>query len=108
MKEYAMKRLRNLMFIGASGAGKTTVAEQIYFLSGATTRIGKIDEGNTQMDFDPEEIAKKMSLGLAIGFANWNDHRINILDAPGYPDFIGDSIAALPAVETAVIVANRL
>jgi elongation factor G len=106
MKEYSMKKLRNLLFLGASGAGKTTLAEQIFYLTGATTRVGKIDEGNTQLDFDSEEIAKKMSLGLAIGFANWNDHRINILDVPGYPDFVGETIAAIPAVETAVIVAN--
>jgi elongation factor G len=101
-----MKKLRNLLFLGASGAGKTTLAEHIFHLAGATTRIGKIDEGNTQLDFDAEEIAKKMSLGLAIGFVDWQDHRINILDVPGYPDFIGDTIAAIPAVETAVIVAN--
>jgi len=106
MREYAMKKLRNLLFLGASGAGKTTLAEQMFYLTGATTRIGKIDEGNTQLDFDSEEIAKKMSLGLAVGFVNWNDHRINILDVPGYPDFVGDSIAGIPAVETAVIVAN--
>lgn len=101
-----MKKLRNLLFLGASGAGKTTLAEQIFFQTGATTRIGKTEEGNTQLDFDQEETARQMSLGLAIGFANWNDHRINILDAPGYPDFVGDAIAAIPAVETAVIVAN--
>jgi len=106
MKEYAMKKLRNLLFLGASGAGKTTLAEQIFFMSGASTRVGKVDEGNTQLDFDSEEIAKKMSLGLAIGFADWKDHRINILDVPGYPDFVGESICAIPAVETAVIVAN--
>ncbi len=106
MKEYAMKKLRNLLFLGASGAGKTTLAEQIFFMAGATTRIGKVDEGNTQLDFDSEEIAKKMTLGLAIGFVDWNDHRINILDVPGYPDFVGDSIAAISAVENAIIVCN--
>jgi len=106
MKEYAMKKLRNLLFLGASGAGKTTLAEHIFHASGTTTSIGKVDEGNTQLDFDAEEIAKKMSLGLAIGFADWKDYRINILDAPGYPDFVGETIAAIPAVETAVIVAN--
>jgi elongation factor G len=106
MKEYSMKKLRNLMLMGASGAGKTTLAEQIFFLTKSTNRLGKIDEGNTVMDFDPEETAKKMSLGLSIGYANYNDHKINILDAPGYPDFVGDPIVAMPAVENVVIVAN--
>lgn len=106
MKDYDMKKIRNLLFIGASGAGKTTLAEQIFHLTHSTTRLGKIDEGNTVMDFDPEEAAKKMSLGLSIGFVNYQDHKINILDAPGYPDFVGDAIVALPAVENALIVAN--
>jgi elongation factor G len=106
MKEYSMKKLRNLMLMGASGAGKTTLAEQIFFLTKSTNRLGKIDEGNTVMDFDPEETAKKMSLGLSIGYANYNDHKINILDAPGYPDFVGDPIVAMSAVENVVIVAN--
>ncbi len=106
MKEYDMKKIRNLLFIGASGAGKTILAEQIFHLTHSTTRMGKIDEGNTVMDFDPEEAAKKMSLGLSIGFVNHKDHKINILDAPGSPDFIGDAIVAIPAVENALIVAN--
>ncbi len=106
MKEYSMKKLRNLMLMGASGAGKTTLAEQIFYLTKSTNRLGKIDEGNTVMDFDPEETAKKMSLGLSIGYANYADHRINLLDAPGYPDFVGDAVVALPAVENVVIVAN--
>ena len=106
MKEYSMKKLRNLMLMGASGAGKTTLAEQIFYLTKSTNRLGKIDEGNTVMDFDPEETAKKMSLGLSIGYANYADHRINLLDAPGYPDFVGDAVVAMPAVENVVIVAN--
>ncbi|MDD2423879.1 MAG: elongation factor G [Candidatus Cloacimonetes bacterium] len=106
MKEYSMKKLRNLMLVGSSGAGKTTLAEQIFNQTKTTNRLGKIDEGNTVLDFDPEEIAKKMSLGLAIGYVNYKDHRINILDAPGYPDFVGDTVVALPAVESVVIVAN--
>ncbi len=106
MKVYDMKRLRNLLFLGSSGAGKTTLAEQIFFRCGTTTRLGKIDEGNTVMDFDPEEVAKQMSLGLSIGYVNHKDHWINILDAPGCPDFIGDAIVSIQAVETAVIIAN--
>jgi len=106
MKEYSMKKLRNLMLVGASGAGKTTLAEQIFFQTKTTNRLGKIDEGNTILDFDPEETAKKMSLGLSIGFVNFKDHKINILDAPGYPDFVGDTVVALHAVENVVVVAN--
>ncbi len=106
MKEHEMKNTRNLLFIGASGAGKTTLAEQIFYLTKASNRLGRIEEGNTTMDFDPEEIAKGMSLGLAIGYTNYLEHKINILDAPGCPDFIGDAIVALQAVENAVIVAN--
>lgn len=106
MKEYSMKKLRNIMLMGSSGSGKTTLAEQIFYLSKSTNRLGKIDEGNTVMDFDPEETAKKMSLGLSVGYANYNDHKINILDTPGYPDFVGDAVVALPAVENVVIVAN--
>ncbi|HPS60504.1 MAG TPA: elongation factor G [Candidatus Cloacimonas sp.] len=106
MKEYEMKNIRNLLFIGASGSGKTTLAEQIFYLTKASNRLGRIEEGNTTMDFDPEEIAKGMSLGLSIGYTNYLEHKINILDAPGSPDFIGDAIVALPAVENAVVVAN--
>jgi len=106
MKDYDLRKLRNLLFLGASGAGKTTLAEQIFFLTHTTSRIGKIDEGNTVMDFDPEETAKKMSLGLSLGFVNHAGHKINILDAPGSPDFVGDAIVAIPAVENAVLVAN--
>ncbi len=106
MKEYKLSKLRNILFMGSSGAGKTTLAEQIFHLTHATSRLGKIDEGNTVMDFDAEEISKKMSLSLSLGFLDHKDHKINILDAPGTPDFIGDSIVAIPAVETVVLVAN--
>lgn len=106
MKVYDMKKIRNLLLMGASGAGKTTLAEQMFYLTKATTRVGKVDEGNTVMDFDPEEEARKMSLGLSIGFLNHADHRINLLDSPGYPDFIGEAIVAIPAVENVIFVAN--
>ncbi|MGB4260498.1 MAG: GTP-binding protein, partial [Candidatus Cloacimonas acidaminovorans] len=77
MKDNEMKKIRNLLFIGASGAGKTTLAEQIFYLTKTTNRLGRIEEGNTIMDFDPEEIAKNMSLGLSIGYVKYLDHKIN-------------------------------
>ncbi len=106
MKNYDMKHIRNIAFLGASGAGKTTLTEQLLHASGMTTRVGKVDEGNTVMDFDPEEIARKMSIALAVCHIDWKDARINLVDAPGYPDFLGEQICAATAVETAMIVAN--
>lgn len=106
MKEYELKKMRNLLFMGASGAGKTSLAEQIFFLTHTINRLGRIDEGNTVMDFDPEEIIKKMSLGLSVGYAHHKDCKINIIDVPGSPDFIGETIVAIPAVENVVMVVN--
>ncbi len=106
MKEYKMSKLRNLLMMGAGGSGKTSLAEQIFHLTKTTTRLGKVDEGNTVMDFDSEEIAKKSSLSLSLGFLNHKDHKINLLDSPGTPDFIGDAIVAIPAVENVLLVAN--
>jgi len=106
MKKYDMKNIRNVALVGASGAGKTSLVEQMLYNSKATTRVGKVDEGNTVMDFSAEEIEKGMSLNLSIANLEWNKTKINIIDAPGYPDFVGEQIAASKAVETLLIVAN--
>ncbi len=106
MKNYDMKNIRNIAFLGSSGAGKTTLAENLLYTTKMITRIGKVDDGNTVMDFDPEEIDKKNSLSLSCGFIDYKNHRINILDAPGTPDYIGDQLSVFPAVETICVVAN--
>ncbi|OQX71585.1 MAG: elongation factor G [Candidatus Cloacimonas sp. 4484_275] len=106
MKKYDMTSIRNIALVGASGAGKTSLAEQMLFNAKATTRVGKVDEGNTVMDFNAEEIEKGMSLNLGIAHLEWNKTKINIIDAPGYPDFVSEQIAASTAVETLLIVAN--
>ncbi len=108
MKEYDVKKIRNLLLMGSSGAGKTTLAEQIFYQTKTTNRVGKVEEGNTVMDFDAEEVARKLSLSLSVGFVNYKDHKVNILDAPGSPDFIADAIVAIPAVENVVLVANAV
>ncbi len=70
MKNYDMKHIRNIAFVGASGAGKTSLAEQMLFNAKASTRVGKVEDGNTVMDFQPEEIEKGMSMSLGVAF--WN------------------------------------
>ncbi len=106
MKNYDMKNIRNIALMGASGAGKTSLVEQMFFNAKVTNRVGRVSDGNTVMDSDPDEIAKGISLVLGVGYLDWKNSRINIIDTPGYPDFVGDQISATTGAETAVIVAN--
>lgn len=104
MKKYGTEFLRNLALIGHGGAGKTSLAEAMLFVSQGINRLGKVDDGNTTMDFDPEETRRHISINTSLAPAEWKDHKINIVDAPGYFDFIGDVIAALRVVDSALMV----
>nr|MDQ3958641.1 elongation factor G [Actinomycetota bacterium] len=106
MKTYATENIRNIVLVGHGGAGKTSLAESLLFLAGATTRLGKIGEGNTVCDFDEEEIRKGISISTALAPIEWQDCKINILDAPGYADFIGDMRSAMRAADLAVFVVS--
>jgi elongation factor G len=106
MKNNEMKQIRNIAFVGASGAGKTTLAEHLLYQAKATSRIGKVEEGNTVMDFDPEETSKGISLNLSIAHFAWKNHKINLIDTPGVADYVGDQIAGATAADSVVIVAN--
>lgn len=106
MKNYVMKNIRNVAFVGSSNSGKTTLIEQMLFNSKMISRVGKINDGNTALDFDADEIEKKMSFATSVAYVDWKDYRINLADSPGYGDFIGDQIAVAQAVETVMIVAN--
>jgi len=101
-----MKTIRNIAFVGAIGAGKTSLVEQMLFNSKTTTRIGKIEDGTTVMDFNTEEIERKSSVSLGIANLMWKKNRINILDAPGLVDFSSEQISASIAVETILFVVN--
>ncbi len=104
MGQYETKDIRNVAFVGHGASGKTSLVEGILFKAGATKRLGSVDDGTTVSDFDPEEKERKTTIDSTILHCRWQDREINIIDTPGYPDFISGSIGALSAVETAIVV----
>jgi elongation factor G len=108
MNVYEPSNIRNVLFVGHSGAGKTTLTEGLLFAAGALTRMGKIEDGNTVSDFDAEEIRRGISVSLSLAPVEWNGVKINVLDAPGYADFIGDVKGALRAADVCVFVVSAV
>lgn len=104
MKQYTADKIRNVAIVGHGGSGKTMLVEHLLFTAGATDRVGSVDAGNTQSDHDPLEIRRKISLTASILPMEWHDHKINVIDVPGYPDFIGDLHAVARVVESMIIV----
>lgn len=100
------EKVRNVALVGHGGSGKTTLAEALLFVGGATSRRGNVEQGTTVLDFEPEEIERGISLGLGAATFNWNDHRINLIDTPGSSDFSGDARAAIRAVDLALFVVS--
>ena len=103
MGQYETKDIRNVAFVGHGASGKTSLVEGILFKSGATKRLGRVDDGTSISDFDAEEKERKTTIDSSILHCNWRGREINIIDTPGYPDFIGNAIGALSAVETAIV-----
>lgn len=103
---YATDKIRNVALVGHGGTGKTSLAELFLFACGHTTRLGKVDDGNATTDYDPDEINHKFSLTTAMAPCERGGVKVNVLDTPGYVDFIGEPTAALRAVETALLVVN--
>ena len=108
MKTYEAKDIRNVLLVGHGGAGKTTLLEAMQFASGATTRMGTVEDGNTVSDFEPEEIKKGISVSLGMAPVEWSGVKVNVLDAPGYADFIGDVRTAIRAVDAVVLVVSAV
>jgi len=106
MKNYAVDKIRNVAFLGHGGSGKTTLAEALLFTTKVTTRMGRVDDGNTVSDFDKEEINRKFSIGTSLIPIEWHDHKYNFLDTPGYFDFVGETLSALRVAGGAVILVD--
>lgn len=103
MKEYGPESIRNIALIGHGGSGKTSLSEILLYTAGETTRIGTITEGNTVSDYSTNEIEKQISISAALMHLEWSGKKINILDTPGYSDFIGDVKSAMRVSDTAVM-----
>lgn len=108
MKEYTTEFLRNVALVSHGSAGKTMLAESMLFLTGATTRMGKIEDGSTVSDHDEEEIRRKISLSASMIPVEYRDHKLNVLDAPGFTDFVGEVVSALSVSEAAVVLVDAV
>ncbi len=106
MKVYNSEQIRNVVLLGHGGVGKTTVAEAMLYASGAITRQGKVADGNTVSDFDPEESKRKFSINTSLIPVEWDNYKINILDTPGYFDFVGEVEQAITAADAGIIVVS--
>ena len=103
MKEYPAGKIRNLALLGHGGSGKTTFAEAVLFDAKATDRFGRVADGNTVLDFDAEEIRRKFSINTAIAAVEWNDAKLNLLDTPGYFDFVGEVYQGLRVADAGIV-----
>ena len=108
MANYQTKDIRNIALMGHGSEGKTTLVEALLFAAGAIDRQGRTEDGNTVTDFDPEEIKRKISISAATAPIEWKQKMINVVDVPGYFDFIGEMMGPLRVVETAAILVNAV
>jgi elongation factor G len=103
MKEYATEKLRNVALLGHGSSGKTTFAEAMLFASGGSSRMGKVEDGNTVSDYDDEEKRRKQSISLSVILVEYKDYKLNLLDTPGYADFYGEVKSAVRVADLGLI-----
>ena len=108
MKVYDAPGIRNVALVGHSGAGKTQLTSALLFDAGAVNRLGRVDDGTTVTDYDEEEITRKHTLASSLAHAEWNRHKINIIDTPGMSNFLSDSRAALRVADAALVVIDAV
>jgi elongation factor G len=108
LKTYDAKDIRNVLLVGHGGSGKTTLLEAMLFASGAITRMGTVEDGNTVSDHDPDEQRRQISVSLAMAPVEWKGAKLNVLDAPGTADFVGDVRSAVRAADAVIIVVSAV
>ncbi len=108
MREYSTDAIRNVALISHGGAGKTTLAEAFLHTTGATTRMGKIEDGSTISDYDDEEIRRSISLYTSVIPVEYKDCKVNFLDTPGYLDFVGEVVSALRVADSAIVLVDSV
>jgi elongation factor G len=108
MKVYDAPNVRNVAIVGHGGCGKTSLASALLFDAGAVNRLGRVDDGTTVTDFDPDEIERKISLLAALAFAEWKKAKINLIDAPGYANFLSEARSALRVADAALVVVDAV
>src|SRR5437762_2334738 len=108
MKVYDAASIRNIALVGHTSSGKTQLASAVLSITGMVNRFGKVDEGTTITDYDEEEIARKHTLGASLAFAEWNKHKINVIDTPGIGNFLSEARAALQIADAALVVVDAV
>jgi len=103
MQQYGLENIRNVVLLSHCGAGKTSASEAMLFIAGAITRLGNVEDGTTTSDYDPDEIKRQISINLSILPCQWQGVKINLLDTPGYSDFVGEVRSAMRVGEGAII-----
>lgn len=108
MPNFEVDKIRNIAVIAHGGAGKTTLVEAMLFDSNSIDRLGKVEDGTTTTDYEPEEIARKITITSAVAFCNWNGYRINLIDTPGFINFLEDTRGCLKTVDGAIVIVSAI
>jgi elongation factor G len=108
MAKYDTAKLRNIGIVAHGGAGKTSLAEAILFTSGMTDRLGRVDDGTSNLDYEPEEVKRKITMTSSLHHCEWKEHPLHIIDTPGYGNFIADTRACMRALGGAVVILSSI